>query len=306
MGFQDKREIKNAIDTALSDINLDDLIQISSNVDDVTPSAGNFDGGSGLSGTDDFYNGLLLVFSSGVLTGIARSISDYTGASKNIILANPFPTVPADGDNFSIIGLELTAAGGDATIANQTLMKDGGDADWVNTDSLHDIKAEVENLPADLARVQSSRDFWSVTVPTVTITGGSTTIGITPPVVIPSGAHGIPDGATIDCVHLMPKWREIRDTSESVNYINNASMAIQVDDSIDTGWLTGYLFGNNSLYIDPAISVLGGGDMDDSITDVSARVNAAGTYDIQIINAQALGSNLLLRDFKWALRVWWH
>jgi len=160
MSFGDKSEGRNTTaeiaagaNTALIEINLDDLIQITSNVDDVSPTAGDFDGAAGLSGTDDFYNRQLLIFSSGALAGLARNIGDYTGSSKNIILTNPFPVAPANGDNFSIVGFESVAAGGgDASLINQTLIKDGGDADWENTDSLHDIKAGLDALDIAAAK----------------------------------------------------------------------------------------------------------------------------------------------------------
>ncbi len=79
---------------------------ITGNVNDGTPAAGNFDGDAGLSGTDDFYNGAVLLFTDGTLKGLARKIEDYTQSSKNLVFtANPFPAAPANGDKFVILGL---------------------------------------------------------------------------------------------------------------------------------------------------------------------------------------------------------
>jgi hypothetical protein len=160
------------------------------------------------------------------------------------------------------------------------LLADIGDASASTLGSLYAIigNPSTDTLIASLVKIQSSRDFWSATAPTVTITGASTTVTIAETIVIPSGAEGIPSAAVIDCVHLMAKWRQTEDTSTS----------------------------DNAYLVDVSVSALSGGDMIESITDISARVDAADTYDIQIINAQADGGNLILRDFQWALRVWWH
>ena len=84
---------------------------ISGSVSDASPAAGGFDGDSGLSATDDFYNGATLVFTSGTLKGLARQVTDYTGASKTFAFSGtgenadaPFPSAPSDGDTFIIIG----------------------------------------------------------------------------------------------------------------------------------------------------------------------------------------------------------
>lgn len=167
---------------------------------------------------------------------------------------------------------------------------------------------------------QYFRDFWSATQNTVTITGASTTIAITPTVAIPSGDYGIPVGAVIDCVHLLMRWRQTEDTSGSDNAINNASMALQIDDSSNTGWLTAYSFTNGAFRVDVDLITFtdfteavitfyldeSSGYEVESITNINSRVDEADTYDCQIINAQATGSNLILRDFQWGLRVFWH
>lgn len=77
---------------------------IGGNVNDAGAAAGDFDGNAGLSATDDFYNGCVLAFTMGTLKGIARKITDYTGASKNLVFATAFPAAPANSDTFIILG----------------------------------------------------------------------------------------------------------------------------------------------------------------------------------------------------------
>jgi hypothetical protein len=79
-------------------------ISIAGAVADTTPAAGNFDGSSGLSATDNFYVGAVLAFKEGTLKGIARRITGYTGSTKNLVFATPFPIAPANGDDFAIFG----------------------------------------------------------------------------------------------------------------------------------------------------------------------------------------------------------
>lgn len=73
-------------------------------VSDATPGASGFDGDSGLSASNDFYNGSVLAFTAGGLKGIARKVTDYTGSSRTFAFTAAFPTAPADGDSFLIFG----------------------------------------------------------------------------------------------------------------------------------------------------------------------------------------------------------
>jgi len=123
---------------------------------------------------------------------------------------------------------------------------------------------------------------------------------------VSSDDSGLPVGSTIDCVHILLKWRQTEDTSGLDNAINNALMSVQIDDDDDTGWLTAYTFTNGDCAVDIDTSNITGGDMREGITDIKSRVDAADTYDVQIINAQATGNNLILRDFQWGLRIFWH
>jgi hypothetical protein len=80
-------------------------------VADAGPAAASFDGDSGLSAVDDFYNEQWLVFHSGALQGSARKITDYTGTTRTFTFSGtgtaddaPFPAAPSNGDGFAIVG----------------------------------------------------------------------------------------------------------------------------------------------------------------------------------------------------------
>lgn len=80
--------------------------EIFSTVVDATPAANSFDGNtSDLSSTDSFYVGIVLAFITGTNKGIARKVESYTGATRTFgFTTNPFPSAPANGDKFVLIG----------------------------------------------------------------------------------------------------------------------------------------------------------------------------------------------------------
>lgn len=53
--------------------------------------------------TNDHFNGSIIVFTSGALTGQARTINDYTGATQTITLGEALTDAPANNDDFVII-----------------------------------------------------------------------------------------------------------------------------------------------------------------------------------------------------------
>ncbi len=73
-------------------------------VDDAGATTTVFIGDASLSAIDDFYNKALLVFVTGALAGEAEKIDDYVGATKSITMAHAFAAVPADTDQFVILG----------------------------------------------------------------------------------------------------------------------------------------------------------------------------------------------------------
>jgi cyclophilin family peptidyl-prolyl cis-trans isomerase len=69
-----------------------------------TPTATVFAGGSGLSSTNDFYNGQEVVFTSGALAGQRARIADYNGTTKTFTFASgAFTAAPAAGATFQIV-----------------------------------------------------------------------------------------------------------------------------------------------------------------------------------------------------------
>lgn len=77
---------------------------VTGSVNDAGASTTDFDGDSGLSSTNDFYNGSVVQFTSGTLAGLCRKVSDYTGASRNFVFASALPSAPANGVTFNILG----------------------------------------------------------------------------------------------------------------------------------------------------------------------------------------------------------
>lgn len=96
----------NAIATAVKDEvrDLMDESAIQGSVNDASATTTGFVGDSGLSSTNDFYNGSVLVFTSGTLKGLARKVSDYVGSTKTFTLSSALPSAPANGVTFFIVG----------------------------------------------------------------------------------------------------------------------------------------------------------------------------------------------------------
>ena len=97
-------DIKTQADDALSDVNLDHLIQLALTVNDGAPNAADFITSSAIA-VDNWYNENMLLFTSGALAGLARFVDDYDGATKRIYLAEAFPQAPANTDAFVIVGV---------------------------------------------------------------------------------------------------------------------------------------------------------------------------------------------------------
>jgi len=83
---------------------LGEPLGVAGEVDDASATTTVFVGASGLSTTDDFYNGALVVFQSGALAGVARPIVDYDGSGLAFTVAPALPSAPADNVRFLIVG----------------------------------------------------------------------------------------------------------------------------------------------------------------------------------------------------------
>lgn len=61
---------------------------------------------------DDFWNGARVTFTEGALAGVSRVVEDFTDSSATLdFTLAPWPTVPAVGDVYSIVGTQTTLAG---------------------------------------------------------------------------------------------------------------------------------------------------------------------------------------------------
>jgi len=60
------------------------------------------------SSTNDYYNGQLLIFISGNLAAQARTIIDYVGSTKQVIVHPSLTTAPANGDRFIVVTAHYT------------------------------------------------------------------------------------------------------------------------------------------------------------------------------------------------------
>lgn len=68
-------------------------------------AADTFTGVAGLSSVNDFYADQVVVFTSGALTGVARSVTSYIGSTRTFHMGAVYPTAPSPGDQFEILGL---------------------------------------------------------------------------------------------------------------------------------------------------------------------------------------------------------
>lgn len=116
-------QINAACDTALSDINLDHLIQTSGTVtDDDYPTTTYF--WTDLTKADDYFNDMIIVFTSGNLAGQARRISDFANTGGQITVDPPLTNAP-DTDNLFVI---ISGSFLQTNVSQVKLASDGLDA----------------------------------------------------------------------------------------------------------------------------------------------------------------------------------
>lgn len=85
-------------------VELVDEPYVTGTISDSVPGTDSFALDSTFSSTDDFYNNMYIVLTSGDAAPVARKITDYDGSSKTITLASALPAAPSDGDPVMIIG----------------------------------------------------------------------------------------------------------------------------------------------------------------------------------------------------------
>ena len=107
--------------------------------------------------TDDFWNDLTILFTSGNNAGQARKILDYDGTTKFITVSTAFSNIPAGTDTFLIIG----RVGGLTTVDTENIVHgvwDEQKAGHVDVDSfgkiVQDIETDVDAVLVDTNEMQ--------------------------------------------------------------------------------------------------------------------------------------------------------
>ncbi len=112
---------------------------------------------------------------------------------------------------------------------------------------------------------------------------------------------GIPADATIRFARALLLYREVTDTSGTLNDLNGATN-IQV--RLSGGTFTDAINLVNQQFQVPA-SERGPGDVLIGDIDLTCEVTGDGTYNFQFATLVSTGSNLILRDVQVALQVMW-
>jgi len=163
------------------------------------------------------------------------------------------------------------------------------------------------NIPTDIDGLKTSRDrqlfsmdFWSNPVEEKIVTAAQVTAAVGAPVVVAD----LPAGATIDRAIVMMKFRMVENTNAAENSLDcTAIQPIQVDDSVNTGWVTAIDFVDEQFKI--AATTREGGDVLIGDNDVATRVDGNDTYDFQWLNAKAHLANIQFNDIQMGIRIWY-
>lgn len=79
-------------------------------VNDAGALVGDFDVDGFTEATDDHFNGMVMTFTTGALTGQSRTISDYTGSGQNCVFAEAWTNAPTNNDEFIITPAQLAGS----------------------------------------------------------------------------------------------------------------------------------------------------------------------------------------------------
>ncbi len=77
------------------------------NIFDILPLATSFKGSLSMSAVDGFYDGQMVVMTSGILSGKKTRIADYVGITRLMTFTESFFTSPANGDSFVILARKV-------------------------------------------------------------------------------------------------------------------------------------------------------------------------------------------------------
>lgn len=167
--------------------------------------------------------------------------------------------------------------------------------------NLSDVRAEYIDLLNQMDdNVLYQMSFLSPQDDEIIITIGSQNLNL-PNLVIAD----IPANAQIVRVIGFLKVAAIKDSSGANNAINNANMDLAVDaDPAYGSTVTAINIPDNSWLVTFAISQARGGDVIVGDQDVAAEITGNGTFYARLENAQADGSNLILEDVQWGVKVY--
>lgn len=286
------RVTNSAAGTVVNNYAIDTLIPVAGAVSDAGATVVDFD--TNLTEvTNNHYNGMLLMFTSGVCAGQSHLIDVYTGGAKNVSFAtsDQWTDAPGNGDRFIIVpnpGAYLkkifTAMALDTTVAKKASL-----------DRAVFCKDQWCAIPiASLAfsNAAADKDFSNVVFP----------------------ANFLPAGATINAVFLMLHWRKQVESSGAPNAVNGAGKTIRVRKA-GAGWLADSLVGitmaDNELAT--ALSATEGGTIIIGSADIKAEVDDTNgvTYNIESNETNFAGqgivvdgASLTLFDIYTGLRVY--
>jgi len=296
------------------------LLVIPGAVNDAAPSVSGFVTNLP-SAVNDFYDGSLLIFTSGALAGQSHQVDTYTGATKAMTFAalDRWTSAPANGDTFDL-----------AFSPGNYLKKMFAAIGDPSSDHLTSIVAKLGNPSTDLATLISAigslltdqgyglaelatligaiptinhalgfLEFWNAT-PVAKITLPDTTPAslALPAVVLPAGAF--PAGFTVvQCIPLFKFGMRLNLDGANINELSGGQY-IQVRKG-GGSYITCINWADAQLWTDVASP--GPGDV--RVGFDPGNITAADTYQFQWLNAIITGvAGLELHDVEVGIRIY--
>ncbi len=146
--------IKNTVESnkANLDILVGAFIVTQGSVNDASPTTNSFIS-SLTNSTDNFYKNSVLTFTSGVLDGQSRRVSDYSGTTKRFTLDPALTNAPVTGDTFTITTQNVRV---EEQVADHEASSSAFRAD--TTSRLTSIEGKVDSIISTLNTVDSNLD----------------------------------------------------------------------------------------------------------------------------------------------------
>jgi len=136
------------------DLLAQDLISVRSTVSTASASSTVSSFGTNLtSAVDDLYNNALITFTSGANAGMARRIEDYDGTNKVLSVEPDLPSVPANGDSFTILK-QIAVPTTKITTIQTDVATVKSDVSTIKTDVAL-IKSRLDNIDSSITALQN-------------------------------------------------------------------------------------------------------------------------------------------------------